>query len=208
MEADADFFEGRGHHHLAVEGRCLDAGAETVVGVGVVVAPIDGEGAVAVEDVFGCGEEGFTDLEVLAGVATGLDAVGEGEAVEGVGLLLGLDHQVGVTDGGVGELAVPGEDRGGGEAIPLGLEGGGAGVVVVERELDRGVVRFVGGPDAWRGEMDEASEFALRIAAHAVDEFEPVLLIGGGIGGENETYPTRRHAGESEEWAEWDGAGT
>jgi hypothetical protein len=140
LEADADFFKGRGHHHLAVESGGLDAGAETVVGVGVVVAPVDGEGAVAVEDIFGGGEEGFADFEELTGVATGLDAVGEGEAVEGVGLLLGLDHQVGVGDGGVGEQAVPGEGGSGGEAVPLGLQDGGAGVVVVEGELDRGIV--------------------------------------------------------------------
>ena len=151
------------------------------------------------EDVFGGGEEGFADFEELTGVATGLDAVGEGETVEGVGLLLGLDHQVGVTDGGVGELAVPGEGRGGGEAIPLGLEGGGAGVVVVERELDGGVVGFGGGPDTGRGEMDQASEFALGIAPHAVDEFEPVLLISGGIGREEEGEPRRqREKGEEE----------
>lgn len=34
--------------------------------------------------------------------------------------------------------------------------------------------------------MDQASEFALGIAAHAVDEFEPVLLISSGIGSEEE----------------------
>ena len=160
------------------------------------------------EDVFGVGEEGFTDFEELTGVATGLNAVGEGEAVEGVGLLLGLDHQVGVTDGGVVEQAVPGESGGGGEAIPLSLEGGSAGVVVVERELDSGVIGFGAGPDAGRGEMDEASEFALGIAAHAIDEFEPVLLIGGGIGSEEHGDPTRCQREEGEEGGTPGGAGT
>ena len=56
--------------------------------------------------------------------------------------------------------------------------------------------------------MDEASEFALGIAAHAIDEFEPVLLIGGGIGSEEDCEPTRRQREEREEGGSPGGAGT
>ena len=47
--------------------------------------------------------------------------------------------------------------------------------------------------------MDQASEFALGIAAHAIDEFEPVLLISGGIGREEDGEPTRRQREKGEE---------
>jgi hypothetical protein len=39
--------------------------------------------------------------------------------------------------------------------------------------------------------VDEAGEFAFGVAAHAIDEFEPVLLIGRGIGGEGGREPAQ-----------------
>ena len=56
--------------------------------------------------------------------------------------------------------------------------------------------------------MNQASEFALGIAAHAVDELEPVLLISSGIGREEHGDPTRCQREESEEGGTPGGAGT
>ena len=56
--------------------------------------------------------------------------------------------------------------------------------------------------------MNEAGEFAFGIAPHAVDEFEPILLIGGGIGGEEKGEPTRSQTEEREDCGPPEGAGT
>jgi hypothetical protein len=92
-------------------------------------------------------------------------------------------------------VAVPGKRRGSGKAVPLSLKSGGAGAVVVEGKLHSGVVGLGGSPNAWGSQVHEAGEFASGIPPHAVDEFQPVLLICGGVSGLEGCWLEEKDAG-------------